>query len=387
VPEGGRIVSARRESTKDNAPKSGFSWDATRVVSYGTPSWSKNGVLVAGGESLALVLSGGNDKRRVSVADFVKSRVVTVGSVTYSIAPDMTLHTRRPWSAKSGKARLSVFDRPPHETDSFWVRVECADGRLFASRPVWPFAKGVVVSETELVETPVTMEKTSGACGTPGAREFIASPEDIPIRETCVVKRKVSPLSLRRSQWNFDGSGVNEFGDRCITKIPTSAYVDREGGGKALRFDGKGTVNPRLPLRMWPSGPATISFDVNPEPFDGRRQGILVREGWMDGLSVWLTDDGCVEVERSALNPEERFVLKGVTPLIPGRWTHVTVNYDGSKLRISLNGRQDAEGDCQIVRRYGNCTVTIGGGGAEAYKGQFDSLYISGEERGTECAD
>ena len=379
VPDGGRIVSAWRQSTK-NDQKGDFRWDATRVVSCGTPSWSKSGVLVAGGGSLALVLSGGKDKRRIPVVDLVKSRAVTVGGMTYSIVPDLTLHTRRPWSAKSGKAKLSVFDRPPHETDSFWVRVECTDGRLFASRPVWPFAKGVAVRETELVETPVTMEKTSGACGTPGEREFIASPGDIPIRATCIVKRKASPLSIRRSQWNFEGSGVNEFGDRCITKIPTSAYVDREGGGKSLRFDGKGTVNPRLPLRMWPSGPATIAFDVNPEPFNGRRQGILVREGWMDGLSVWLTGDGCVEVERSALNPEERFVLKGATPLVPSRWTHVMVDYDGAKLRISLNGRLDVEGNCPIVRRYGNCTVSIGGGSAEAFKGQFDSLYISGEK-------
>ena len=226
------------------------------------------------------------------------------------------------------------------------------------------------------------MEKTSGACGTPGAREFLAPPEEVPIKDTRIVRRKASPLTLRRSLWNFDGSGVNEFGDRFVTGIPASAYIDRKGGGKALRFDGKGAVKPRLPLRMWPSGPATISFDVNPEPFDGRRQDILVRTGWMDGLSVRLTGDGCVAVERSALNPEEQFVLKGVTPIAPKKWTRVTASYDGAKLRILINGKLDVEGECPIVRRYGNCTVSIGGEGAAAFRGQFDSLYISGEYEG-----
>ena len=381
APEGGRIVSARRQFAK-NDQKGDFKWDATRVASYNTPAWSKNGVLVAGGDGLSLVLSGGKDKRRVPVADFVKSRAVMVGGMTYSIAPDPTLHTRRPWNTRAGKAKLALFDRMPRETDAFWVRVECVDGRLFASRPVWPFAKDVAVGETELVETAVTMEKTSGACGTPGAREFLAPPEEVPIKDTRIVRRKASPLTLRRSLWNFDGSGVNEFGDRFVTGIPASAYIDRKGGGKALRFDGKGAVKPRLPLRMWPSGPATISFDVNPEPFDGRRQDILVRTGWMDGLSVRLTGDGCVAVERSALNPEEQFVLKGVTPIAPKKWTRVTASYDGAKLRILINGKLDVEGECPIVRRYGNCTVSIGGEGAAAFRGQFDSLYISGEYEG-----
>ena len=378
-PAGGRVVSARRQFCK-NDPAGKFRWNERAVKSYATPLWSKGGALVAGGESLELVLSGNKEKRRISAWELANLRTVSAGGFTFTVSPDPTVQTRRPWNAKSGKAKLALFDRPPKPTDVYWVRMECVDGRAFASRPVWPFCgDGGKAAEADIVETPVTIERTSGASGIPNVREFIASYDDLPVKETRVVRRAASPLTVRRAEWRFDGTGVNEYGDRMVTGIPASAYVEREGGGKALKFDGKGSVKPRLPLRVWPSGPATISFDVNPSPFDGRRQDIAVRLGWMDAISVRITEDGRVEAERSAFAKSDTVVLRGKTPMEPGKWTCVTVSYDGRAMRILLDGRLDAEGECGIARVYGNLTVVLGGDGASAFNGLLDNLAISGE--------
>ena len=113
---------------------------------------------------------------------------------------------------------------------------------------------------------------------------------------------------------------------------------------------------------------------------------VISKFGWQDGISISLTDRGCLSVLLSSERHSRQEVLMGRTPIPNGVWTHVDVINEGNRLRLLVDGRSDGELPYAPLRCYGNCTVEVGAAaeGLPAYRGLFDELTISG---GTELEE
>lgn len=352
----GRIEEVLRTSCPKSV-KGRLRLGADAASSTQTPDWASCALRAAGKSDMTLSIVANKEKREISPHELAEVRRISVGGIAFAMSPDLTIYERAPWDAASGAASLLLFDRKPRPEDAFWVRFETSDGRAAATAPIWPFAPEDTVENAVLVETPVTLESPSGPDRKPDSTEFRTPFEEWPVKATRLATKPASKLSIRRAFWPLGGrtgaeepaKEANVIGDRAIA------------GGK-------------LPLRMWPTGPSTISFDVNPDPFDGKRQTLLVRKGWMDGVSeIALTPGGCVE---AAYGDHGKLVTaRGRTPLKPGRWTRVAVQFDGIALKVFLDGVEDASASLDApVRCYGNCTAWIGGD----FKGGFANLSLTG---------
>lgn len=360
--ENGRVAEALRSFCPKSADGN-FRMTGTSVVGYRTPDWARTTFRAVGAPDMRFILTANKVRRELTPADFAAARRIDAGGFSFALSPDLTLYERRPWKAGSGTAALSFVDRPPQPSDVFWVRFETADGRAGATSPVWPFAPREHTAEAALIETCVTLEHSSGGSGRPGDREFLTPPEAWPVKETRLVRRPATRLSVRRAFWPMGGRDGKD-----VRGAEMNAYGDRALAGR------------RLPLRMWPSGPATVAVDVFPEPFDGTRQVILRRHGWMDGIaSVSLAADGRIEATYGDHNVA--LTVKGTRPLRAKRWTRVSVVFDGLRLKIFQDGRADGEGALAAsVRCYGNCTAFIGGKtGTDAFRGRLANLELVGE--------
>ncbi len=106
----------------------------------------------------------------------------------------------------------------------------------------------------------------------------------------------------------------------------------------ALSFNGKNTFV-SLPLSAMPPGPVTVQLLVCPEEKKGRQQELFVQRG--ANLSLRITKDGKFEARR--LNTRRNFdTVSGTTILQPGQWHHITATYDMIRLRLYVNGVEEA---------------------------------------------
>ena len=352
---GGEVAEIVRASCPKGAK---LRLDEKSATSIQTPAWARCAVRAVGDRDMRLVISANKARRETSPAELARLRRIAVGGVTFEMAPDMTLYQRTPWNATAGKAQLALYERTPQPADAFWVRFETVDGRAAATSPIWPFAPKATVEYAVLVETPVTLESPSGPDRKPDSAEFRTPFAEWPVKTTRLVTKPASALSIRRAFWPLGGrdgadelaNGVNAIGDRAII------------GGK-------------LPLRMWPTGPSTIAFDVLHKPVDAKKRTLFRRTGWMDGVSaIFLTEDGRIEASYGEHNT--LLTITGRTPLKTGRWTRIAVSFDGVALRILQDGKEDGSGSLSApIRCYGNCTTYVGPG--------VVNIEISGKE--TRC--
>lgn len=337
----GAIVKSLKPS-----PDGKFQIKGNTAKSYQTPAWKLSTVRVSGGPGMRLAIKANKEKREFSAADFVERRIVSLGGIAFAVSQDLTLYERAPWDAAFGEATLRVFEREPQPGDAFHVRFETRDGRCSGTMPVYPFAPEKSVADANLVETYVTLDRPSGASGSKAMidHEFLTPREKWPVQETRIVRRPASLLGIRRAFWPLGGrDGSSPLGYRA------NALGDRpiETGHK------------RLPLRMWPSGPATVAFDLRPAATNGVAQSIFRQTGWMDGISdVRLLADGRVQASIGDLG--NRLTVSGRTPLRQEEWTRVDLVFDGLRLRILLDGVEDASGAMQApIRCYGNSKVVM----------------------------
>ncbi|AHF91079.1 laminin [Opitutaceae bacterium TAV5] len=106
----------------------------------------------------------------------------------------------------------------------------------------------------------------------------------------------------------------------------------------ALQFNGKDTFVD-IPLAAMPAGPVTVQLLVQPSEKPGRQQEIFIQRG--ANLSLRIAANGKFEARR--LNTRRDFDLAtGSTTLKPGQWYHVTATYDMTRLRLYVNGVEEA---------------------------------------------
>ncbi|AHF91081.1 laminin [Opitutaceae bacterium TAV5] len=106
----------------------------------------------------------------------------------------------------------------------------------------------------------------------------------------------------------------------------------------ALQFNGKDTFVD-IPFAAMPAGSVTVQLLVRPDEKPGRQQELFIQRD--AGLSLRITAGGRFEARR--LNARRDFdFAPGSTVVQSGQWYHVTATWDMSRLRLYVNGVEEA---------------------------------------------
>lgn len=376
----GRILRAVKNYEKNGCPW--FRWNASSLETTNTPKGAVIAVTAAGGPDMTFTVTGPH----APPAEFKAADICAAGELgnangTFFVLPEMTVLNAEPLKWKDGELKLNWFARTPRAADSYFVRYETMDGKVAFSKVQYPFANGNPTAMRPILETPVSLETPSGPTGwcRRDKSEFLTPDAQLPVKKTRVVEKPLSLLTERAGLWKFDGNGDDAIGFYSMN-IPQNRFVPggHDGRGSTLSFTG----NEKIPMRFryWPCGTGTIGFWLNPAPYRGKAQSVIFKSGWTDGVSVNLLADGRVEALRTYHEKNDRDVIHGKTPLVPGKWTKIEITTDGRKMRLFIDGKPDGQTDLAPVRTFGNCTVFLGGGmaGYENYAGLLDELSVKG---------
>ena len=171
------------------------------------------------------------------------------------------------------------------------------------------------------------------------------------------------------SIYDLSGRGINGG----FTYITWSNNYVNGVNGKAIYFDGNNDyvwIDNSLWNRINPRKQVTYEAWIYPEVTDSWRY-IIANGRWDKG--IWI-DRGKI-----------RFNLPDVGTLYsgkiqPNRWYYVVATYDGSKMRIYINGKLDNESSASGLIGSGvpNTNTVIGAQSANFYlfKGVIDEVYI-----------
>ena len=362
-----RVVQAVKRFEKNGSRD--FSWTTNRVLSLRTPGWSLLSACVEAEPDDVLTFSSGGKTTQFTPQELLASahdapptrwsppgivaggNVVPQGAYIWldeeGVACDLP-----PLDMKSGSIAADVWMTPPGENDAYWVEFEFADGSFAESGVVYPFAKATRPVATTIVETPVTLDHPSGASGAPDSTVFLTPHSEWPVRGTRVVEAKVSPQSIRRVRFDFQGEPMRR---------------------------------PMLPHRCWPMGPFRLVCRFTRLGKEGEGAGMIVGgAGWNEGPELRLLADGRIEAAYcggSDFGPAKfRHAVQSLHSLEPGRKAEVAVAGDGRTLRLWLDGELQAETPLPPLRAYGNLTPVIGEGvnGENPKTGLLHDLELSG---------
>ena len=147
--------------------------------------------------------------------------------------------------------------------------------------------------------------------------------------------------------------------------------------GQAALFDGIGSVV-TLPYDSLPVNQLSLSVWIKP---DSNNVGTVISGRYSPGTSGWelVTNNNRVFMVINTTHQSEAGVGG---PVPPGRWSHIAVTYNGSLVKVFLNG--------QLLSSYAPSLGTIkytsdgtfygigndGGSGSGGYDGRMDELYI-----------
>ena len=175
------------------------------------------------------------------------------------------------------------------------------------------------------------------------------------------------------NNWNDSKSSNHGTGQNGVT-FSTSAKVGTHAGS----FDGSDDyVTMGSPTSLNITGPLSISAWVYVNAFNSY-DGIVVKGFATSGYSIHIRSDLSLWFEidnagtRAAYNPPE-------SVLIPGSWNHVAATYNGSVMRIFVNGREAGTGLSSTVNPAADVTEEVIVGkrpGNGTLNGKLDDLAI-----------
>lgn len=365
-----RIVQAVKRFEKNGSRD--FSWTANRVLSLRTPGWSILSACVEAEPDDGLTFSSGGKTTQFTPQELLASahdasptpwsppgivagrNVVPQGARIWldeeGVACDLPS-----LGMKSGSLSAEVWMTPPGENDAYWAEFEFADGSFAESGVVYPFAKAMKPVATTIVETPVTLDHPSGASGAPDSRVFLTPQSEWPVRVTRVVEAKVSPQSIRRARFDFQGEPMRR---------------------------------PMLPHRCWPMGPFRLVCHFTRLAKDGNAAGRIVGgTGWNESPELRLLADGRIEAAYCGGSDfghaKFRHAVQSLVPLETGRKTEIAVASDGRTFQLWLDGELQAETPLPPLRAYGNLTPVIGEGvnGKDPKTGLLHDLELNGSTK------
>ena len=381
--ENGKFLRVVKKSESNNQ-RPHFSWTADKLLT----TWrGEHGITFIGNRDMKIKTTYEDGKTfEFSAIDLIRKRSLSDGFASWNAKQEMTMMNDLPLCIAEGKLRLNIFNRTPQVSDSFFVRYESADGEIHLTSPIYPFADKNPLVKTKILRTAVNMETSSGASGLcfVGQNEFLTPEDEIPVQRNSVVSAQVSKLTERASFWKFEGNGVDSLGEYPIRNLKKNMFVsDKKEFGKSLKFTGSEKI--MMPRRHWNiSGFGTISFDLKVEQHGEKRQSLIYKDGWQDGLSINIMPDGAIEVIRfHGIGQSERITgekFLSSEKITPGEWSNVQIIADAATLQITVNGKPGKKFALSPVRTYGNGLVFLGGGywRGNNFRGLIDNLCIRG---------
>ncbi len=189
--------------------------------------------------------------------------------------------------------------------------------------------------------------------------------------------------------WKFNGQTGGDSSVEGNDAVPAggatySAGVPREAAGTgdnslALAFP-TSYVDVPDSASLDVSGPLTLEAWVKPNA-SGRAQSIVERYGPTQsttdgGYDIRILPNGHLSFFIGYDNdtPGSHDVLEGSTVVTPGLWHHVAGVYDGSQMRVYLDGVLDASKSTSVVPGTGSSHLLIGVRGNDAADGNFNGL-------------
>lgn len=159
-----------------------------------------------------------------------------------------------------------------------------------------------------------------------------------------------------------------------LSALPAPA---RPAADLAMHFDGDDAL--LIPNFTLPDGPMTIECWLNAEEF-GERTGLICKTEQSDyGVFV---NRGRVEFS-IFLNSAYATVATDPGTLTPGRWHHVACVFDGSEMRIYVDGARRAAAPASGRRKVNRLPLIVGadvtgrGQPESFFKGRIDALRIA----------
>ncbi|MEU6428664.1 LamG-like jellyroll fold domain-containing protein [Microbispora sp. NPDC046973] len=170
-----------------------------------------------------------------------------------------------------------------------------------------------------------------------------------------------------------DATGQNNNG--------TGSNIDWANGkyGKALSFNGTSswvTVQDAASLRLTTG--MTLSAWVNPATVTDWRS-VLAKELSTEGVSYTLyASNGAGPAGWVQTSPEDFSTVSGTSPLPVNTWSHLALTYDGTALRMFVNGQQVAQKASSGSLYDDGSPLHIGGNDAwgEFFSGLIDEVRI-----------
>lgn len=188
---------------------------------------------------------------------------------------------------------------------------------------------------------------------------------------------------LREWQWPVVKIGADRLIDRAGRGLHGKLTKPEDKAGKApawvnlaplldaLEFDGVAS-QVDLPITALPAGPMTLQLLIKPAAI-GRSQAIISQGG--DAASLALNGDGTLRLTR--VNAQRQaVVINGTRVLTADRWAHVAAVYDGTKLRLFVDGSPDGEANCLGLRSVEWVRVGSPNGAHGAFKGLLGNLRV-----------
>ena len=168
-------------------------------------------------------------------------------------------------------------------------------------------------------------------------------------------KPKLLDMGPLRNHWTFSAN---------VSERP-QIMCDAPGSWYYLRFNGKNNRMVKGCLNT-PPGPASLEMLIRPH--DTKRQQTIM-DMWGAAFSLGLGKDGRLNLLREDI--ERRGVwLAGKTQLQKNRFYHVAAVFDGSFLKLYLNGKLDGSVACKGLRSDEKMTLGVNCGVMEPYTGR-----------------
>ena len=286
-----------------------------------------------------------------TASTLARERMLKVGKGELRIVPACTVRDEPPLDAAEGRFELALVDRPPQPWDAFWVRFEMEDGTACETPVAYPFGNLSERRRITLLETATNLDSKNGHQGGFAEREFLTPPEAMPVTGCEPLERDVSPLMFRKGRWALDKSLYGDFGFRAAMEKTTA----------------NGGMTTVMPLHVWPMAPGSVSFEILAQDVSTNKCAVIVREGFQEGFSLNLLEDGRLEAVWSGgckgpvwkQEIARTYALESRRPIRDGQWHRVVLENDLRKIRIVIDGQIDAERDAEPFRAYGRCTVVL----------------------------
>jgi len=184
----------------------------------------------------------------------------------------------------------------------------------------------------------------------------------------------VTPPPDMVSWWPGDNSPIDIAGSNAGTLVGNTTYADGKVG-EAFSFDGDGdyvSVGHDDSLNM--TNAITVDAWIRPSG-TGLNNGIILMKNYLKYGLIWLPGTGKITFSLDIGGWADHLS----TSTVPvGEWTHVAGTYDGSNVKIYINGSLDATHPRtgSIATSTGNLTLGYRSGVDEYFYGLIDEVEI-----------